>query len=166
MTTVKKIFTYCISFILQLLLLFYTTGKQLVLPGKNKKGNLFSSFFTLFSGLAEKLLALEKDIFGRSWLLRLRYVKTGLVLIAYLFFVLTAFEWQGARYSPLTQTPVCTEESFTACSETNVSTSVSHPLQVKSKTCKPALHNSTPLVGCLFSGPLTRRYIRYCTMRI
>jgi hypothetical protein len=83
--------------IIDILLFAFNTGRQLILPGKGKKGNLLSSLFIFFTGLIERLGSFEYGIFRMANVLKQKYVKQSLLIVATLLFLLSSFEWTGEK---------------------------------------------------------------------
>lgn len=163
MGIVKSLLLNCIRFAVQVLLLCYAVARQIVLPGKGSKGNLLSSLFMLFAGIAEKVLELEKSIFKRSWLLQHRVVKLALVVTAGFFFLLSSFEWQGDAYLPQQQNIAYAGENIVSSSP-------------KTKNVYNKLADDNAAYTCTINRPVTffqpqshcicKRYIVYGVLRI
>lgn len=96
MNEIKKIISKILLLIIDILRFGYNTARQVILPCKRKKGNLFSSLFVFFVGIVERLDNFEYGVFQMADLLRRKYIKQGLLVIAGLLFLLSSFEWTGA----------------------------------------------------------------------
>jgi hypothetical protein len=95
MTEIKKIISKVILLIIDILRFGYDTAKQVILPRKRKRGNLLSSLFIFFVGIVERLDNFEHGVFHMTILLRRKYIKQGLLVLAGLLFILSSFEWTG-----------------------------------------------------------------------
>lgn len=95
MADIKKIASKILIFILDISLFSYSVAKQIVLPAKRKKGNLLSSLFIFFVGILERLDSFEYGVFRMANILRQKYIKQTLLIIAAILFLLSSFEWTG-----------------------------------------------------------------------
>ena len=87
--------------------------RSVALPGNRRKGNILSSAYRLFVGCSveliqfrEELLALPSPLPGPfpggipvwdSWKQSKRYLRQGLIVMAWGLFILSSLEWSGAR---------------------------------------------------------------------
>lgn len=78
------------------ILLIVTTTAKIVLPGKNKKGNMLSTVFALFLGISERIMIFEKNIFQKKRLFSHRLIRQGFIIVTSLLFMLSSVEWTDA----------------------------------------------------------------------
>jgi len=97
MNEIKKIISKIFLLIIDILLFAFNICRQLILPGKDKKGNLLSSLFIFFTGIIERLGSFEYGIFQMTNLLKQKYVRQSMLIIATLLFLLSSFEWTGEK---------------------------------------------------------------------
>jgi hypothetical protein len=97
MSEIKKILSKLSLLTIDIFLFAFNTIRQITLPGKRKKGNLLSSLFIFFVGLIERLGSLEYGVFQAGNLLKQKYIKRSLLIIAGLLFLLSSFEWTGQK---------------------------------------------------------------------
>src|SRR6185437_15111581 len=97
MQEIKNIISRISFFIIDIWVFAFNICKQLVLPGKRKKGNLLYSLFIFFTGIIERLGSFEYGIFRMADLLKQKYIKRSLLIVAALLFLLSSFEWTGER---------------------------------------------------------------------
>ncbi len=95
MNEIKKIISKVFLLIIDILRFGNNTTRQVILPCKRKKGNLLSSLFIFFVGIIERLDNFEYGVFQMANLLRRKYVKQTLLIIAAILFLLSSFEWTG-----------------------------------------------------------------------
>jgi len=84
-------------FTIDILVFAFNVWKQVILPGKRKKGNVLSSLFIFFTGIVERIDSFEYGIFRMANVLKQKYIKQSLLLIAALLFLLSSFEWTGEK---------------------------------------------------------------------
>lgn len=92
MVEVRKILLKLTLLAIDILLHCIEVTRKIVLPGKKRKGNLLSSIFLLYVGTLESLYKFEHQSFRMSAILKKKYVRTGLMLIAGLLLILSSFE--------------------------------------------------------------------------
>lgn len=97
-------------------------GRQVVAPGFGRKGNLLTSLFLLFTGLVERVIGLARELVlrapqgvcgsfygrewvGRAWVFSRRHLRWGMLVAAWILFILSSWEWAVAR-SPAAETIV------------------------------------------------------------
>ncbi len=97
MNEIKKIISKIFLLIIDILLFTFDLCRQLILPGKRKKGNLLSSLFIFFTGIIERLDKFEYGIFRMANVLKRKYIKQSLLIIATLLFLLSSLEWTGEK---------------------------------------------------------------------
>ena len=97
MYEIKKILRKVFVLAIDIFLFAFNTIRQIILPGKRKKGNLLSSLFIFFVGIIERLGSFEYGVFRMANLLKQKYVKRSLLIIAGLLFLLSSFEWTGEK---------------------------------------------------------------------
>lgn len=94
---IRKIITKMSILIIDILVFAFNICRHLILPGKRKKGNLLSSLFIFFTGIIERLGSFEYGIFRMADLLKRRYIKQSLLIVAAVLFLLSSFEWTGDK---------------------------------------------------------------------
>ena len=97
MCEIKKILSKFSLLTIDIFLFAYNTIRQIILPGKRKKGNLLSILFIFFIGIIERLGSFEYGVFRMTNLLKQKYIKRSLLIIAGLLFLLSSFEWTGEK---------------------------------------------------------------------
>lgn len=95
MSGIKKLISKVLGLFVDIFLLGYKTGRQIIFPGKRKKGNLLSSLFIFFVDLIERVGSFEHGLFRMTNLLRQKYIKQSLLIVAGLLFLLSSIEWSG-----------------------------------------------------------------------
>lgn len=95
MDEIKKIISKVFLLIIDILRFGYNTARQVILPDRRKKGNLLSSLFIFFIGIIERLDSFEYGVFLMANVLKRKYVKQSLLVIAGLLFLLSTIEWTG-----------------------------------------------------------------------
>ena len=93
MNEIKKIIGEVYILIIDVFLFAFKTAKEIILPGKRRKGNLLSSLLIFFIGVVERLDGFEHGVFQMATLLRKKYIKQSLLVIASLLFLLSSLEW-------------------------------------------------------------------------
>lgn len=114
MKEIRKITGKISFFIIDILVFAFEICKQIVLPGKREKGNLLSSLFIFFTGLIEKLGNFEYGIFRTADLLKLKYIKQSLLIVATFLFLVSSFEWTGEKNIYDNSSGYATEVSHTS----------------------------------------------------
>lgn len=97
MNEIKKIISNISRLIIDILLFGYKTTRQIILPGRRKKGNLLSSLFIFFVGIIERIGNFEHGVFRMAHLLKQKYIKHSLLIVAGLLFLLSSIEWSGDK---------------------------------------------------------------------
>ncbi len=97
MCEIKKILGKVFLLTIDIFLFGYDTIRQIILPGKRKKGNLLSTLFIFFVGVIERLGSFEYGVFRSGNLLKQKYIKRSLFIIAGLLFLLSSFEWTSEK---------------------------------------------------------------------
>lgn len=95
MQEIKKIISKIFVLVLDILLFAFRILKQIVLPGKKRKGNILSSLFVFFVGTIERLFPFEHGFFKMAAIFKLKYLRQGVIIIGALLFLLSSFEWAG-----------------------------------------------------------------------
>lgn len=93
MNEIKKIICEVFILIFDVFLFAYKTAKEIILPGKRRKSNLLFSLLIFFIGVVERLDGFEHGVFRMANLLRKKYIKQSLLVIATLLFLLSSLEW-------------------------------------------------------------------------
>lgn len=88
---IRKVFIL----IIDILRFGFHVGRQVILPFKRKKGNILSSLFIFFVGIIERVDSFEYGVFAMDAILRRKYIKRCLLVVAGLLFLLSSFEWTG-----------------------------------------------------------------------
>ncbi len=91
----KKITIKILLLILDIFVLAYKIGKQIILPNKKRKGNILSSLYVFFIGTIEMLFNFEHGFFRLSSIFRQKHIKQGLIIIGAFLFLLSSIEWTG-----------------------------------------------------------------------
>jgi len=97
MTGLKKIACKIYLLVADILLLGFNLIKTLNIPTRKRKGNLLSSLFIFFIGLIEKLNLFEHGVFSIALLFKKKYVRKIILVIGFLLFLLSLFEWTGDK---------------------------------------------------------------------
>ncbi|MEO6868438.1 MAG: hypothetical protein ABI784_09785 [Ginsengibacter sp.] len=103
MTEIKKIFIKILLLVLDILVFGWYTIKKIILPGRNRKGNILSSLFTFFTGIVDRLNYFQHGTFNLASFTRRRYVRQTILIVGGILFLLSLFEWTGDQklnYSP------------------------------------------------------------------
>jgi|SRR5579872_1229347 len=114
MKSVKRIepCIYIISaFVVDLFILVYGTLRRLTLPTRNKKGNLLSSLFHLFTELAERLICLKQELIRAPWTCGKKHIRFAMLVLTWALFLLASFEWTGL--APGSGLPVSGQQTST-----------------------------------------------------
>ena len=93
MNELKKIIGEVFILIIDVFLFAYKIAKEIILPGKRRKGTLLSSLLIFFIGVVERLDGFEHGVFRMANLLRKKYIKQSLLVITFLLFLLSSLEW-------------------------------------------------------------------------
>ena len=94
---IKKIILKVWQLLIDIIFFGYRIVKQITLPTKEKKGNLLSSVFIFFVGIIERIGNFEYGVFHMTNLLRRKYIKQSLLIVASLLFLLSSLEWTGEK---------------------------------------------------------------------
>ncbi|MBS1603634.1 MAG: hypothetical protein JST42_13270 [Bacteroidetes bacterium] len=152
-------------------------ARQLILPGRRGSGNLLSSLFLLFTGLAEDAIVFRRalirmplasdirlpvrDRLDRAWAYSKRWLRLGVIAAAWVLFILSSLEWSGP------EAPAVSDQPATAAMAKNADTVViaaavdARALSLPVDTAEEPVLPVTPRQG----APL-RRWLRLCTLRI
>ena len=79
--------------LVSILLTGYQVIRKMILPGRNRKGNVLGSLFVFFIEIAQKIIAFEQEILQSSWLAKNRFVKQGLIIATAFLFLVSSVEW-------------------------------------------------------------------------
>lgn len=99
MNEAKKIIKKILFLFFDILIFGYNTIRQMRLPARQRKGNLLSSLYLFFIGIIERVGNFEHGIFRMTNVLRQKYVRQSLLIIAGLLFLLSSFEWANEKNS-------------------------------------------------------------------
>jgi hypothetical protein len=94
---IKKIILKVWQLLIDIIFFGYRIVQQITLPNRKKKGNLLSSAFTLFLGIIERIDNFEYGVFHMANLLRRKYIKQSLLIVATLLFLLSSLEWTSEK---------------------------------------------------------------------
>ncbi len=97
MDEIKKVLSKVSLLAIDIFLFGYNTTRKIILPGKHKKGNLLSTIFIFFVGIIERLGSFEYGVFRTGNLLKQKYIKQSLLIIAGLLFLLSSLEWTNEK---------------------------------------------------------------------
>lgn len=97
MKEIKIIISKIMLLIIDVSLFGYKLIKQIILPNRRKKGNLLTSLFVFFDGTLERLDRFEHGTFRMATILRQKYIKRCLILIAGFLFLLSSLECDGNK---------------------------------------------------------------------
>lgn len=97
MNEIKKILHKVYLLIIDIFFFGYKTARQIILPARRKRGNLLSSLFIFFVGIIERIGSFEHGVFRMASLLRHKYIKQSLLIVAGLLFLLSSVEWSGDK---------------------------------------------------------------------
>lgn len=158
MQKAKNILVEVWLLLIHIILTAYLLLKKIVLPGRNRKGNVLGSLFLFFITIAEKLIVFEQNILNSSWLIKNRFVKQGLIIASAFLFLISSVEWTAA-----TAVSVRTEKTETIeCNRIDKGSlhiSAAHQVRVESQVTRK---NSQCLV--IFSPPLSKN-VQVCLKR-
>lgn len=97
MKEIKIIISKIILLIVDISLFGYKLIKQIILPNRRKKGNLLTSLFVFFDGTLERIDRFEHGAFRMATILRQKYIKRCLLLIAGFLFLLSSLEFDSNK---------------------------------------------------------------------
>jgi len=156
MHEIKKITRKGFLLIIDILLFGYNTARRVILPGRCKKGNLLSNLFNLFVGIIERVASFEHGVFLMANVLKQKYIKQSLLIVAGFLFLLSSVEWTSDKNFNTNQGDYITQLSNTGLKK--VKHNNLRQVIVNSKTIyiggvypvyKNILHSSTPLASSL-----------------
>lgn len=143
------------------------TFRCISMPGKHQKGNLLSTFFILFLGISEKIMAFEKKISCNTCLLTHRYVRQCFIITASLLFILASCEWPDAALSRESLSGQVVEKTARPAS---VSDSYGNGTELKVSTpdVRPATDMETLYVSDLvpYQWPAAKTHLELGSIRI
>ena len=163
------------AFALSLTRLGRRVTQQLVLPGRQRPGNLLSSLFLLFTGMAEQTIAFRRaviripwafalklparDKLDAAWTFSKKWLRLGIVAAAWILFILSSFESSGQVES---------SASAPAATATTVVTPVSEVVIIdEAVPVKPVfLSDESAFPRIQHQGTAIRRWLLLCTLRI
>jgi hypothetical protein len=150
---------------------------QLVLPGRQRPGNLLSSLFLLFTGLAEDVIAFRRaliriplvldlklparDRLDRAWTYSKRWLRLGVIAAAWILFILSSLECSGPEASVAPDRNTAVTVAKKADAVVRVATIGQTQLSLPAITGDETFFPVTPRQG----API-RRWLRLCTLRI
>src|SRR5580692_1638580 len=80
MRAVQKIAQKVLVLLLDILLFTWHVVRRVLLPTRNRKGNVLSSLLTFFVWLVERIMSFEQSILQRPVIFSHKYVKQALVI--------------------------------------------------------------------------------------
>ncbi len=95
MTELKKIVIKILLLILDILVFGWNTIKKIILPGRNRKGNILTTLFNFFVGIIYHLNYFQHGSFNMAVLTRKRYIKQTILIVGGILFLLSLLEWTG-----------------------------------------------------------------------
>ena len=90
------IITTCVL-VSDILQLGYKVISKIILPARNRKGNVLSCVFEFFTLLVERLIRFQQGIFTFELPYISKYVRSGLLIAAWLLCLLSTYEWSGYK---------------------------------------------------------------------
>jgi len=169
------------AFALNLTRLGRRVTQQLVLPGRRRPGNLLSSLFLLFIGLAEDAIALRRALIriplaldvrlparerlDAAWIYSKRYLRLGVVAAAWILFILSSLEWSRAGAAPAPDQPATTAATATAVTKADAIVVIAAS---DAPQLSPAIiAGDEPVFRAIPQqyAPM-RRWLRFCSIRI
>jgi len=150
--------------------------RQMVLPGRRGSGNLLSSLFLLFTGLAEDSIALRRaliriplvsdvklpacDRLDRAWTYSKRWLRLAVIAAAWILFILSSLEWSGPEAS------AASDRAAAVSVAKKADVAVVEVIQ-RTQLSQPAITGEAPFVDVApRQGAPLRRWLRHCTLRI
>lgn len=132
--------------LVSILLTGYQVIRNMVLPGRNRKGNVLGSLFLFFIETAQKIIAFEQDILHSSWLAKNRFAKQGLIIATAFLFLVSSVEWTTGNYSSIKTVETVRVEGMdnTIINRTQFGKKVTIGLPVKSRLDQYPVVFSTP----------------------
>lgn len=119
MTKAKNIIMGSWWLLVSILLTGYQVIRKMILPGRNRKGNVLGSLLLFFIEMAQKIIAFEQDILHSSWLAKNRFAKQGLIIATAFLFLVSSVEWTTGNYPLMKTVKTATVEGM---GKTNVNT--------------------------------------------
>jgi hypothetical protein len=92
----QKIPQKVLVLLMDLLIFTWQVARKIILPARNRKGNVLSSLLTFIVGLLERIVSFEKSILQRPVIFTHKYVKQGLTIAIGFLFLLSSIEWTVA----------------------------------------------------------------------
>lgn len=92
---IKKIFIKILLLVLDILVFGWNSIKKIILPGRNRKGNILTTLFNFFAGIIDRLNYFQHGSFNMASLTRKRYVKQTILIVGGILFLLSLLEWTG-----------------------------------------------------------------------
>ncbi len=90
---IKIIVSKILQLLFDILLFTYKMGNQIILPGKKQKGNILSTTFNYFIGIAEKIITFELGTDMISAAFRNKDIQKIFLLTGVFLFSISLFEW-------------------------------------------------------------------------
>lgn len=97
MIGIKNFLNTVFLFLFDIILLAIGVIKHIVLPNRQRKGNILNSILVFFIGLVEIFNHFEYGIFQMSKVFKHRYVRQGIIITTAFLFLLSSFEWSSKK---------------------------------------------------------------------
>ncbi|MGZ3925028.1 MAG: hypothetical protein ACXVBJ_14745 [Flavisolibacter sp.] len=147
MKDIKSISAELWKLIVRTFYLLLRLSRQIILPTRRRRGNVLNTLFLFYIGLIENIQHFEHRRFKLAEVIQNKVVRTGLMVFAFLLFLLTSFEQPIASVSPVDKL------SNIQCSYQKASKELTHHCPIKVVTIKvkllsiPTAHDE--YCGCL-----------------
>lgn len=165
------------AFALNLTRLGRRVAQQVVLPGRQRPGNLLSSLFLLFTGLAEDAIAFRRalirvplaldiklparDRLDAAWGHSKRYLRLGVIAAAWILFILSSLEWSRPA------TAIAPNQTATTTAAKKADTIIVVAASDAPQVLRATITGDEPLFFLSpQQGAPIRRWLRLCTIRI
>ena len=152
MGEIKNIVLNILNVVVDIFLLGIKAIKQLVLPGRNKSGNLISSLLIFFIDLVERLSLFQHG--SMTNIFNFKYLRRTVVLIAGTLFILASFE---CTFQPHYDTSNQENQTETLVASTTSKKAVVQPGNIlQYQPYKYFLITAEPLASFTLSSPLKK----------
>jgi hypothetical protein len=157
-----------LNLLLDILVFTWLVVRRVILPTRNRKGNLLSSLLTFFIGLLERVVSFEKSVLQRPVVFTHKYVKQGLIIAVGFLFLLSSFEW---TIGPSADAAASGSPEVVACAPVIVAARVVTPQRLCFSAAVPmgiaaATHSYTPSLNLTGPPIMGRRWLRFGVFRI
>jgi len=168
MKVVQKIVQKVLVLLLDILLFAWQVVRRVLLPTRNRKGNVLSSLLTFFVGLLERVVSFEKSILQRPVIFTHKYVKQGLVFALGFLFLLSSVEWTmgGAPDTASNRSP-----EVAACASVGASVRMVTPRRVALSVLAPmsaawGTHSYIPALSLARPPVMGKKWLWFGVFRI